>query len=129
MEVGWALHNIDPNDQALLDIWIDFSKRSPKFYDMKEGKCEKLWDKMKNSGLGIGSLYYWAKTDNYEKFLEIQSMSIQTHIRRSIENVTNWGIAKVLYEMYKFQFKYLQKEMFGMNLKIIDGLKWTMVSS
>ena len=105
MEVGWALHNIDPNDQALLDIWIDFSKRSPKFYDMKEGKCEKLWDKMKNSGLGIGSLYYWAKTDNYEKFLEIQSMSIQTHIRRSIENVTNWGIAKVLYEMYKFQFK------------------------
>ena len=54
---------------------------------------------MKNSGLGIGSLYYWAKTDNYEKFLEIQSMSIQTHIRRSIENVINWGIAKVLYEI------------------------------
>ena len=24
MEVGWALHNIDANDQALLDIWIEF---------------------------------------------------------------------------------------------------------
>jgi P4 family phage/plasmid primase-like protien len=105
MEVGWALHNIDPNDQSLLDVWIEFSKRSPKFYDMKEGKCEKLWDKMKDHGLGIGSLYYFAKTDNYDKFAEIKSSSIQSHITRSIENVTNWGIAKVLFEMYKFQFK------------------------
>ena len=28
LELGWALHNIDPNSQELLDIWIDFSKKS-----------------------------------------------------------------------------------------------------
>ena len=30
MEVGWALHNINPNDIQLLNYWIEFSKKSPK---------------------------------------------------------------------------------------------------
>jgi hypothetical protein len=42
IQLGWALHNIDPNSKDLLDIWIDFSKNSSKF---KEGACEDLWEK------------------------------------------------------------------------------------
>ena len=100
MEVGWALHNIDPGNSALLDLWIEFSKKSPKF---KEGECEDIWDNMKDEGLGIGSIYYWAKIDDYESFIEIKRSDIQYYIDKSM-SMTNWDIARVLYEMFKFQF-------------------------
>ena len=70
IEVGWVLHNIDPNSQELLDIWIDFSKQSTKF---KDGECEKVWDSSKNEGLTIATLHYWAKIDNYQKYLEFKN--------------------------------------------------------
>ena len=48
IRVGWCLRNID---YRLLEIWINFSKKSPKFND---GECEKVWNYMKDDGLGIG---------------------------------------------------------------------------
>lgn len=65
MEVGWCLFNIDDN---LLDLWIDFSKRSNKFV---EGECEKKWNKMKKSNYTEGSLHYWCKKDNITTYLEL----------------------------------------------------------
>ena len=73
MEVGWCLHNIDPSNDELLEVWIDFSKRSDKF---KEGECNKKWETFKCEGLDIGSLYYWAKKDNFEKYNEIYNLII-----------------------------------------------------
>ncbi len=103
MEVGWALHNIDPQSQELLDMWINFSKRSSKFSD---GECEKQWSKMKNEGLGIGSLYHWAKIDNYEKYREIMDKDTNQLLNKTVENITNWDIAKVLHTIYQYDFKY-----------------------
>ena len=40
MEVGWALHNIDPNSTEYLDLWINFSKKSSKY---KEGECGPIY--------------------------------------------------------------------------------------
>ena len=59
--VGWALHNVNPSDVELLKVWIQFSKKSAKF---KEGECEGLWGKFRDTGYTIGSIYYWAKQDN-----------------------------------------------------------------
>ena len=66
------LHNLD---YSLLDCWIEFSKKSPKF---KEGECEIKWDSLptypnkKESGeLSIGSLIYWAKQDNIDNYNKI----------------------------------------------------------
>tara|TARA_Y100000389_G_C17458382_1_gene519781 strand:+ start:122 stop:3016 length:2895 start_codon:yes stop_codon:yes gene_type:complete len=73
-KTGMLLHNLD---YSLLDSWIEFSKKSPKF---KCGECEIKWESLptypnkKDSGeLSIGSLIYWAKHDNLDKYNEIHS--------------------------------------------------------
>ena len=77
IKVGILLHNID---YTLLQTWINFSQKSPKF---KEGECEEKWDKLPvssnkqnntvNPELCIGSLIYWSKEDNYDKYKEIHN--------------------------------------------------------
>jgi P4 family phage/plasmid primase-like protien len=100
IEVGWTLHNID---SELLDLWILFSRKSHKFV---EGECERHWDKMKNEGLGIGSLYHWAKIDNYEKYKEIMDRDTNQLLNKTVESITNWDIANVLFKLYRYDFKY-----------------------
>ena len=107
IEIGWVLHNIDPNSQELLEIWIDFSKKSPKF---KEGECEKEWDNSKSEGLSIATLHYWAKIDNYHKYLEYKNKDINKFIDISIKTQTNYDIATVLYKMYEYDFVYSDNE-------------------
>ncbi len=63
MEVGWCLHNIDSN--ALLDTWINFSKQSEKY---EATLCDKLWQKMRDGGLGLGSLHMWARKDSPSEY-------------------------------------------------------------
>jgi hypothetical protein len=63
--VGAALHN---TSSSLLQVWIEFSRQSDKF---KEGACEKKWSQFK-PGCGFGSLVYWAREDNPQKFEEIE---------------------------------------------------------
>lgn len=103
LEVGWALHNIDPNSQELLDIWIDFSKKSSKF---KEGVCEKEWERSKLEGLTIKSIHYWAKIDNYAKYMEYKNKDIEKFIDVTIKTQSNYDIAYVLYKMYEYDFTY-----------------------
>ena len=97
MEVGWCLHNID---YRLMDDWISFSKKSSKFV---EGECEKLWSKMNDDGLGIGSLYMWAKQDNEQEYKNIIKNSLYTSMVRSL-NETHTDVAKTVHEMYKYNY-------------------------
>ena len=109
LELGWALHNIDPNSQELLDIWIDFSKKSSKF---SEGVCEKEWGKSKNEGLSLATIRYWAKLDNFEKYKEIVQNDVNKYIEISVKSQSNYDIAMVLYVMYRYEFKYCKNEWF-----------------
>lgn len=97
MEVGWCLHNID---NTLIDLWIDFSRRSNKFVP---GECEKLWGNFKDENLGIGSLHRWAKQDNNLKYREVIRSSITNYILKSV-TCTTYDIARVVYEMFKHQY-------------------------
>lgn len=103
IETGWALHNIDPHSDELLDIWINFSKNSSKY---KEGECEKIWDSMKNEGLTIATLHYWAKIDNYSKYIEFKNKDINKFIDISVKTQSNYDIANVLYKMHEYDFIY-----------------------
>ncbi len=105
IEVGWALHNIGSENQDLLDVWIEFSKRSPKYV---EGECETLWDNMKNEGLGIGSIRYWARLDNPDMYKKIILNDINKMINSSIKTPTTFDIASVLHRMYRYDYKYSQ---------------------
>ena len=100
LSVGFALHNIDSNSEDLLLIWDDFSRRSSKYV---HGACEEKWENMKDNGLGIGSIYHWASTDNSDKYREFRNKQIRTYIEQSMTG-TNVDIAKVLHKMYKHDY-------------------------
>lgn len=82
IEVGWCLHNIDPN---LLNKWIEFSEKSDKYKDEASVNCEKYWSKMNNSGLGLGTLHMWAKKDNQEAYYEILRHDEEYYIYQTIK--------------------------------------------
>lgn len=90
IEVGWCLHSID---KSLLDIWIDFSKRSDKYV---EGECEKLWHTMKYGNYTLGSLKYWAKHDNKEEYYNIYQDSINKLISKALLGTCTSGSIKPL---------------------------------
>lgn len=82
IKVGFALHNIDNN---IKHIWINWSKKSPKF---SNDVCNLQWNYMKNvdNGLTIASIIYWAKLDNIDEYNKInfnlfvnQPVSIKEH--------------------------------------------------
>lgn len=98
IELGWCLHNLDKD---LLDIWVDFSKKSPKY---KGGECEKLWDKMKDEGLYLGTLIMWAKTDNPEGYKQWEKKDISKLILNSINNFTHTAIAEILFRKYGHEY-------------------------
>jgi P4 family phage/plasmid primase-like protien len=122
IQLGWALHNIDPNSKELLDIWIEFSKSSSKF---KEGGCEDLWEKSKNEGLTIRSIHHWAKKDSPKEYEKIMDKDISKLIISTTTSPTNYDIANVLFIMYKYDFKYSGSEWYIFNnhtwVKEIDG--------
>jgi P4 family phage/plasmid primase-like protien len=93
IKVGWCLHNID---QSLLPVWKVFSQSSPKY---KEYECDKLWNDMRNNGLSIGTLYYWAKQDNLEKFKEIIKNNLYNYVEIAVSG-THTDIARIIYEIY-----------------------------
>jgi P4 family phage/plasmid primase-like protien len=97
-EVGMCLFNI--ND-CLLDTWIEFSKRSPKFVP---GECERLWmESFEPRHMGIGSLHRWAKMDSPREYVHARTDFISNHIHRSVSGTTQ-DVATVVYNLYKYQY-------------------------
>tara|TARA_Y100000310_G_scaffold339980_1_gene434347 strand:+ start:1085 stop:3802 length:2718 start_codon:yes stop_codon:yes gene_type:complete len=99
-DLGLCLHNID---HRLLSDWIEFSKQSPKY---TEGECQIEWDIMDvdDLGLGLGSLYMWAREDNRTEFNKIVSGDLRTHLYRSLKGCTHHDIAKVIHTKYSHEF-------------------------
>lgn len=108
LEVGWCLHGISQGSSQFLDIWHEFSKRSDK-YD--ETICNNLWEKITIDKIKIGSLHYWAKTDNYDEYRKyiINSKGVQNIIGDSL-NGSHYDIAKLFMNSYGFD-----------NIKISDN--------
>tara|TARA_B110000259_G_scaffold186257_1_gene237043 strand:+ start:2336 stop:4939 length:2604 start_codon:yes stop_codon:yes gene_type:complete len=97
IKLGWCLRNID---YRLLDEWVDFSKNSEKY---TEGECEKKWEYMKESNLGIGTLRMWAKNDNSKEYIKIVQNDLQTLLVKA-KSSTDTDISSVIYQMYKYEF-------------------------
>lgn len=101
INVCWALHNI--NSEKLFDTFIDFSRKCPEKYSRKS--CDEAWNKSRNEGLSIGSLIWWAKKDNPEKFNVVMKEHVIKHIQTAASSGTQSLIARALYEQYKTEFK------------------------
>jgi P4 family phage/plasmid primase-like protien len=97
IRLGWCLRNID---HRLLDTWIDFSKRSPKYV---EGECPRLWNSMRSHGLGVRTLHMWARHDSPEKYREVIRQGLYGLVTASITGV-EYDVACVVYHMYRHEF-------------------------
>jgi P4 family phage/plasmid primase-like protien len=97
IRVGWCLRNIDCR---LLPAWIEFSKKSSKFM---EGECEKVWNYMKEDGLGIGTLHMWSKADNPDQYREHCKIDLMALIHRSTSE-THTDIARVVHFLFRYYF-------------------------
>ena len=97
IRLGWCLRNIDNRLEAK---WEEFSKRSAKY---EPGACGKIWNRMKEGGLGIGTLYMWAKHDSPEEFEKLRKTDIGSAIYES-RSKTHYDIARVVYKMYHDKF-------------------------
>lgn len=95
MRLGWCLRNID---HRLLSKWDQFSQKSPKY---KPGECDNLWRHMRitKGGLGVGTMYMWAKQDSPQAYDNI----VRTNLKRLLlesRSGTHTDIARVVFEMY-----------------------------
>jgi P4 family phage/plasmid primase-like protien len=130
ISIGWLLHNINPHSQELLDIWIEFSRKSAKF---KDGMCEKEWNRSKNEGLQVPTLHFWAKIDNPIKYKEIIEKSLNRLIEISIKTPTHTDIAKVLFRLYEYEFRYSDQDWYKFKehlwVKENDGYSLRMIIS
>lgn len=99
LQTGFCLYNISP---MLYDTWVEFSRKASNF---DEEECANKWQTMKTGTLGLGSLHLWAKEDNPVQYSEIMNNSIRIYIERSTSKTTS-DISRVIYEMYKYKFKY-----------------------
>jgi hypothetical protein len=100
INIGFALYSIDQENEDLLAIWDDFSRRSSK-YDPKS--CDSFWYKMKfrDDGINLGSIHHWAWQDSPDKYKEFRAKQMRSFIEQSVSG-TNVDVAKVLYKMYKY---------------------------
>lgn len=115
IKVGWCLHNID---EYLLPKWIEFSKQSSNY---SSGECEKLWDRMKDSGLGIGTLHMWAKQDANQSYIEIMSRLKNKNDLVLLEDIWRSTIT--------YDYKYVKTIFEKTHFKIMDPISYIEISN
>jgi P4 family phage/plasmid primase-like protien len=106
MEVAWCLHQIDPSDDSF-DLWMEFSKKSPKFNEGDVAAHRREWIKMSRTQhehpLTERSLHQWAKDDNPKKYRQIMNTSFVNFVEREVD-VTHTHVARLMKLMYKNEY-------------------------
>jgi P4 family phage/plasmid primase-like protien len=117
IKLGWTLRNID---YRLLDTWVEFSRISSKYV---EGECNESWDKMRSDTLGIGTLRWWARQDNPQKYEEIRNTNVVQLIDRCCGSKgAHYDVACVVHVLYKDKYRYTVKDTWFMYVE--DKHKW-----
>jgi hypothetical protein len=64
LRVGMALHAVG-DDGEMLEAWNHWSRHDTEKYE--EGACRRKWESFgKKGGLGLGSLFYWARQNGWD---------------------------------------------------------------
>lgn len=103
LSIGYCLHNITKGDADGLALWLEFSDRSPKY---NEAECICMWrEDMKENTYSIGTLKYFAKLDNPNKYEEYCKTKGSTLIDQAVDGGHN-DMAKILHNEYHNEFVY-----------------------
>jgi P4 family phage/plasmid primase-like protien len=110
VQVGICLRNIH---QDLLDVFLDFSSQHETY---NEADCINKWKLLtvRNDGdrLGEGTLRYWSREDNLQKYIEIESTNVDRLVLAACSG-TEHDVACVIYA--KFRDNYVCCD-FGKNV-------------
>ena len=107
-EVGCVLYNLGAGSVDALDSWIEFSKKT-EANNFSEAACISRWQKMKKTEFGVGTLIYYAKQDNPERYNQFRQANSRKSIMESIRKngqLTSYACAEALYHKYKNDFVY-----------------------
>lgn len=97
IRLGWCLRNID---NRLVDKWERFSSTSRKY---RAGECGRVWIRMREGALGIGSLHLWAKSDNPAGYAELIKTDLKNLLYQSTSG-TEYDVAKVVHQIYQHDY-------------------------
>lgn len=108
-DVGCVLFNIGANSVDAFDLWNEFSKRTT-IKNYSEAYCLTVWEDMKKSNYGIGTLIYYAKQDSPEEYNQYRQTNCRNSLIRSIEKnggqLTSYACAEALFHKFKNEFVY-----------------------
>ena len=109
LRVGWALHNVSKMN---ILSFIKFSSQSSKFDIAGVDDILDLWGKMRDDGLTMASLKYWAKKCNPTGYEELYKTNVNMFLDEVINSEgADWDLAMLSYHLY------------GDKMKCIDGQK------
>jgi phage/plasmid-associated DNA primase len=90
-----------------------FSKKCVEKFDLSY--FEKIWESIlikKSNKLSMGSIHYWAKLDNPDRYEEVRHRSLHTTLYKNIYDpmvegeLQHHDVAKILYQVLKNKFVY-----------------------
>jgi len=103
---GQCLKNIHPD---LENVWLDFSAQDPRY---KEVEAHRMWNsfgfRVDGERIGLGSLRYTSRLDDYEGFQKIEEGNIDRLVDESAISGTEFDVAQVIYAKYRDEFKCAQ---------------------
>ena len=112
-ELCWCLKSID---DGLFEIFDEFSKKSDKYND---SSVEKFWDTAKEGNYTIGTLRFWAKQDNPEKYDKVCDKYKKYDMSNILPKVDDDSIAKDFSKRYNNKFIFQDEVMYYFN-----GIYW-----
>lgn len=101
MTIGWIMFNIGDGCQEALDLWLEFSSQDEANFD--EDECIRRWDKMVRKDYTIGTLKFYARSDNPEQYSTFVAEEGAKYIKASLEG-SHHDIAKLLFAEYGTEF-------------------------
>lgn len=115
IRVGWALANTSPK---MFVTWLKLScqdgcrntlRGSTGKFDWKNSVPDmfdmwKQFDCHNPDGLSHRSIMYWCKRDNFEKYEDIRTSTIDYFIDQTVVDKTEFDLASVLFNIFKDRF-------------------------
>lgn len=100
LAVGFCLWNITQGDNEGLEMWLMFSEQSEKY---REAECIYNWKNMRENKYTIGTLRYFAKIDNPERYSEHVKLKGKSLLKEALNGCHN-DIARILHNEYGNEF-------------------------
>jgi len=109
IDIGWTLRCID---DILFPVWIKFSTQSKEFSFDKVAEFYELWENMKDKGKTVGTLIYYLKDDNWNKYKKIKKKQMSYYINEACKTETEYDLAICLYHATFEDFIYSEADGF-----------------